>query len=64
MICKQKMLLQTVELHFDVSEQSLWTDSPILAESGKSDFSAIGLHMALKTEQLQLKEKVKIHYDF
>jgi len=61
---QQKMLLQTMELHFDVSEQSLWTDSSISAESGNSDFAATGLHMALKTEQLQLKEKVKIHYDF
>lgn len=61
---QQKMLLQTVEINFDVAEQSLWTDSPISAESGKSNFDAIGLHMDLKTEQFVLKEKVKFHYDF
>ncbi|MCP3672888.1 MAG: LPS export ABC transporter periplasmic protein LptC [Gammaproteobacteria bacterium] len=61
---QQKMLLQTEELYFDVLEQSFWTDSPISAVSNSSSFAAIGLHMALKTEQLQLKEKVKIHYDF
>ncbi len=61
---QRKMLLQTETLHFDVVEQSLWTDSPIFAESGSSDFDAIGLQMNLKTEHLQLKEKVKIYYDF
>ena len=60
---KQKIEIITSDLHYDVLDRSLWTDSPISAESSQGNFVADGLRLDLTTEQLLLKAKVKIHYD-
>jgi len=60
---QQKVLIKTSQLHYDVSRQSLWTKSKVSAESPLGNFHSTGLHMNLKTEELELKEKVEIFYD-
>jgi len=60
---QQKIMISTTDLHYNVANQTLWTDSEIIAESRLGSFMASGLEMDLNSEQLLLKQKVRIHYD-
>lgn len=60
---KQIVTITTSELHYNVAEQSLWTEQKISGKTLGGTFTSNGLHMDLETEQLILKNKVRIHYD-
>ncbi|RLA02402.1 MAG: LPS export ABC transporter periplasmic protein LptC [Gammaproteobacteria bacterium] len=60
---KQQMVINTSDLHYGVAEQILWTDSPVTAELLYGSFVSLGLQMDINTQQMMLKDKVKVHYD-
>ncbi|MCP4412850.1 MAG: LPS export ABC transporter periplasmic protein LptC [Gammaproteobacteria bacterium] len=59
---QQTAMIKTDKLNYNVSEQILWTDSDIFAETEQGTFNAKGLKILISTEHIFLKEKVRIHY--
>ncbi len=59
---QQTIMIKTDTLYYNVSEQILWTNSDVFAETKQGTFNAKGLKILIPTEQLFLKEKVRIHY--
>ena len=59
---QQKIVIKTDSLNYDVSEQILWTDSDVFAETKQGTFNTKGLKILIQTEHIFLKEKVRIHY--
>ena len=59
---QQKVVIKTDSLNYNVSEQTLWTDSDVFAETKQGSFNAKGLKILIKSEHIFLKEKVRIHY--
>ncbi len=59
---QQKVIIKTETLNYDISEQILWTNSAVFAETKQGTFNGKGLKILVQTKQLFLKEKVRIHY--
>jgi len=60
---QQKIIIKTADMHYNAIEQVLWTDNEIIAETDNGNFVSTGLQILLKTEQILLMDKVKIHYE-
>jgi len=60
---QQKVIIKTTELHYNVSDQTLWTDAEVEARSANGNFVSRGLQINIKSEQIILKDKVRMHYD-
>ncbi|MFT5519796.1 MAG: lipopolysaccharide transport protein LptA [Enterobacterales bacterium] len=60
---KQTLKITTTELSYNDVEQSIWTDKEIIGNSEQGTFNANKLQMDVKSEQLNLEDKVNIHYD-
>ncbi|MFT5450860.1 MAG: LPS export ABC transporter protein LptC/lipopolysaccharide transport protein LptA [Enterobacterales bacterium] len=59
----QTLKVTTTELSYNDVEDRIWTDKEIIGNSEQATFNSNKLQLDVKSEQLNLKDKVKIHYD-
>ena len=59
----ETLKISTSELSYNDVEQRIWTDKKITGNSGQGTFNSNELQLDIKSEQLNLKDKVKIHYE-